>query len=72
MDTDPSSLPTEIPSSLPPETLAENIPLFLPSSLPLEIRHLPEIQEICKLERRLREAQMDDALANIQRQRRII
>lgn len=71
-DTDPSSLPTEIPPSLPPESLAENIPLFLPSSLPLEIRRLPEIQEICKLERRLREPQMDDALANIQRQRRII
>jgi hypothetical protein len=57
---------------LPPETFAENIPLFLPSSLPLHIRNLPELQDICQLERRLREAQADDALAEIRRQRCII
>jgi hypothetical protein len=57
---------------LPPETFAENIPLFLPSSLPLHIRNLPELKDICLLERRLREPQADDALAEVCRQRRII
>jgi hypothetical protein len=55
-----------------PETFAENTPLFLPSSLPIHIRNLPELQEICQLERRLREPQANDALAEIRRQRRII
>jgi hypothetical protein len=59
-------------ATLPPETFAENIPLFLPSSLPLHIRNLPELQEICQLERRLREPQANDALAEVRRQRRII
>ena len=58
--------------NLPPETFAENISLFLPSSLPLHIRSLPELQDICQLERRLREAQVDDALAEVRRQRCII
>lgn len=60
------------PLSLPPETFAENIPLFLPSALPSHIRILPELQQICKLERRLREPQANDALAAVQRHRRII
>ena len=55
-----------------PETLPENIPLFLPSSLPADVRALPELQKICQLERRLREPQADDALADIRRQRRVI
>lgn len=59
-------------SSLPSEALAENIPLFLPSALPPHIRNLPELSEICQLERRLREPQADDAIAAIQRQRRVI
>jgi hypothetical protein len=59
-------------SSLPPSLLAENIPLFLPSALPSHIRSLPELEEVCRLERRLREPQADDALATVQRQRRII
>jgi hypothetical protein len=76
-----ASLTTQIPSlsetdidllSVPPEILAENIPLFLPSALPPHIRNLPELKEICQLERRLREPQADDALATIQSQRRII
>ena len=58
--------------SSPPETHAENIPLLLPSALPDHIRNLPELAEVCKLERRLREPQADDALASIQRQRRVI
>jgi len=45
--------------------LAENIPLYLPSSLPPRIRDLPELKEIRDKERRLREAQADDALAYI-------
>ena len=59
-------------TSVPSDTFAENIPLFLPSSLPARICALPELQEICKLERRLREPQADDALAEVRRQRRII
>ena len=56
-------------ATLPPETFPENTPLFLPSSLPPHIRNLPELQDICQLERRLREAQADDALAEVRRQR---
>ena len=63
---------TTAPSSLAPETLPENIPLFLPSSLPAHIRSLPELKEICALEQRLREPQADDALAEVRRQRRVI
>ena len=59
-------------AALPPETFAENISLFLPSSLPPHIRNLPELQDIGQLERRLREALADDALAEIRRQRCII
>ena len=55
-----------------PKTLPENIPLFLPSSLPPHICTLPELKEICQLERRLREPQADDALAEVQRQCRVI
>lgn len=54
------------------ETLAENLPLFLPSSLPPRIRALSELKDICNLERRLREPQADDALAEVRRQRRVI
>lgn len=63
---------TTAPSPLAPETLPENIPLFLPSSLPARIRSLPELKEICALEQRLREPQADDALAEVRRQRRVI
>jgi hypothetical protein len=58
--------------SHPSETFPEDIPLFLPSSLPPHIRALPELQDICQLERRLREPQADDALGEIRRQRRVI
>lgn len=60
------------PGSSPPENVVENIPLYLPSSLPIHVRRLPELADICQLERRLREPQASDALAGIQRQRRII
>ena len=64
---------TGVPTTtLPPDTLAENVPLYLPSSLPPRIRALPELKEICQLERRLREPQADDALAEVRRQRRVI
>jgi hypothetical protein len=66
----PDSDTTTISST--PENLAENIPLLLPSALPHHIRNLPELAEVCKLEQRLREPQADDALASIQRQRRVI
>ena len=59
-------------AALPRETFPENIPLFLPSSLPGHILTLPELRDICQLERRLREAQADDALAEVRHQRCII
>lgn len=71
----PQSSESNSPAALSvpsPETLPENIPLFLPSSLPPHIRTLPELKEICQLERRLREPQADDALAEVRRQRRVI
>lgn len=55
-----------------PDTLPEHIPLYLPSSLPSHIRALPELEEICQLECRLRQPQADDALAEIRLQRRVI
>jgi len=59
-------------SSIPPELLSENIPLFLPSALPPQIRCLPELLEICQLEWRLCEPQANDTLAAVQHHRRII
>ena len=57
----------------PPEIIfPENIPLYMPSSLPLHIRSLPALQDICLLEQRLREPQADNALADVCRQRRVI
>jgi hypothetical protein len=56
--------------SVPEE--AEKVPLYLPSSLPPHIRNQVELQDICEKERRLREAQADDALAHIRRLRRVI
>ena len=50
----------------------ESIPLYLPSSLPPEIRQCPELKDIHDGERRLREAQADDALAEVRRLRRVI
>ena len=50
----------------------ESTPLFFPSSLPLELRQRPELNDICEAERRLREAQADDALADVRRLRRVI
>ena len=44
-----TNTPTESISPAP-ETLPENLPLFLPSSLPADIRALPELKEICRLE----------------------
>lgn len=60
------------PAALSPDTLPENVPLYLPSSLPTYIRTLPELREVCHLERRLREPHADDALAEVRRQRRVI
>jgi hypothetical protein len=53
-------------------TNPESAPLFFPSSLPASIRTLPELKEIHEVERRLREPQADDALADVRRLRRII
>jgi hypothetical protein len=50
----------------------ESMPLYLPSSLPPDISQRLELKDICKAEYRLREAQADDALADVRRLRRII
>jgi hypothetical protein len=57
-------------TSVPEE--AERVPLYLPLSLPPHIRNQVELHDICEKERRLREAQADDALAHIRRLRRVI
>ena len=59
-------------ATLPPETFPKNTPLFFPSLLPPHICNLPELQDICQLKRHLREAQADDALAEVHHQRCII
>ena len=50
----------------------ESIPLYFPSSLPSDISQRPELKDIREAEGRLREAQADDALADVRRLRRII
>jgi hypothetical protein len=50
----------------------ESMLLYLPSSLPPEIRQRPELKNIHDAELRLREAQADDALADVRRLRRVI
>ena len=50
----------------------ESMPLYFPSSLPREIRERPELKDVVDVERRLREAQADDALADVRRLRRVI
>jgi len=45
--------------------LAENLPLFLPSSLPLDIRTTRSCTQSMSHEARLQEAQADDTLADI-------
>jgi len=52
--------------------LAENLPLFLPSSLPLDIRTTRSCTQSMSHEARLREAQADDTLADIRHSLRII
>lgn len=59
-------------ASLPPETLAENVPLYLPLSLLPHLCALPELKEICLLEKHLCEPQADDALAELQCQQHVI
>jgi len=50
----------------------QSTPLFFPSSLPPDLRQRPELNDICEAECRLREAQADDALADVRRLRRVI
>ncbi|RXW11429.1 hypothetical protein EST38_g14426, partial [Candolleomyces aberdarensis] len=70
-----SCVVTLLPSSDPSTsdvvvTAPEDIPLHLPSSLPANLQ--TTIPHLIKKEQRLREAQCDDALADIRRQRRIL
>jgi hypothetical protein len=58
-------------SQTPVET-AEMMPLFLPSSFPSHIRSLPEIKQVCEVEKWLRFAQTEDTLVEIRRLRRVI
>jgi len=53
-----------------PTEHAELMPLHFPSSLPQNL--CQSISNVCERERRLREAQADDALTEIHRQHRII
>ena len=53
-------------------TKPESTPLFFPSSLPPDIHDCPELREICEIERRLREPQAYDALADVRHFHRII
>lgn len=50
----------------------KSMPLFFPSLLPPNLRQCPELNDICEAERRLCEAQADDALADVRRLRRVI
>ncbi|KDR65963.1 hypothetical protein GALMADRAFT_232763 [Galerina marginata CBS 339.88] len=50
----------------------ESAPLYFPSSIPLNICQRPELQAVCEAEHRLREAQADDALADVRRLHRVI
>ena len=50
----------------------ESMPLYLPSSLPPDISQRPELKDIRDTEHHLREAQADDALADVCRLHRII
>jgi hypothetical protein len=50
----------------------ESLPLYFPSSMPPEICQHLELKDICAAERCLREAQADDALADVRRLRRVI
>ena len=50
----------------------ESTPLYFPSSLPPKIRDCLELKEIREVEQRLREAQANDALADVRRLRRVI
>jgi len=56
-------------NGLPPTQNAATTPLYLPSSFPAEIHSQPDMKSICEKECRLREAQADDALFDLRRQR---
>ncbi|THH18698.1 hypothetical protein EUX98_g8912 [Antrodiella citrinella] len=73
----PSLPESETPDNdthMPPSSTvkAEDIKLWLPSHLPDRLRTSEAVKPIAERERRLREAQAFDALANIRRIRRII
>lgn len=55
-----------------PAVTAEKIVLWLPSQLPSSLRHDDTMQHLVRSEIRLREAQANDALAEIRRLRRIL
>ena len=59
-------------SGMPRVEMAENTPLFLPSSMPAHYCSLSEMSRVCDMEKQLRVAQADDALAEIRKQRRIV
>ncbi|RDX40145.1 hypothetical protein OH76DRAFT_1423890 [Lentinus brumalis] len=51
---------------------AEDIKLFLPSALPASLQKLDSLTSLCEKERRLRLAQLSDALEDIRRLRRVL
>ena len=64
------SATTDVESS--PTEPAETMPLHLPSCLPRDLQLLLEMCSVVEKERRLHEAQADDALADIRHQHWII
>ena len=67
-----SLLPLDVADSDSYYSNPESAPLYFPSSLPPEIHQCSELKEICEAEQCLREAQANDALADVHRLRRII
>ena len=59
-------------NGLPRLEMAENFPILFPSSLPVQVRSLSEMAQVCETEKKLRIAQAEDALVEVRRQRRIV
>ena len=59
-------------NGLPRLEMAENFPILFPSSLPVQVRSLSEMAQVCETEKKLRIAQAEDALVKVRRQCRIV
>ena len=59
-------------NGLPRSEMAENFPILFPPSLPVQVRSLSEMAQVCKTEKKLRIAQAEDVLIEVRRQRQIV